>query len=313
MNRIQPLLNRILPISTAVNALGKINPSLKKFFSHAATWGYPAEEALEFLRTQFEGSGREEETKRLKEGMAKGDLRPDQKASLAQREHDATPINMSKGLAGMAGKAGMAGLGATALQGLGNQPQSQPSIKREALQPDEVLNEDIEAQQIGFSPDKRRGLSAPVDQGDTINMASPHQLRAQQAMDKRQGTSESESPISMGSESRVPIMEQPFDLETLQAQYPDLYKFIVGKMQKGTDPSQIATVAKVRFAQPVTEIEQMIQTPFGQFLEETISMRRPTRGSMQAQQGQQQSGAKSQLLQTIAEATQIMQGLRGGR
>ena len=119
ITRILPLLNKLLPKNLAVKGLSKIDPRIGKFIANATSAGYAADEALDYLRNQFEPNENQ-------------NLRPDQIASQKR-------LNQSDELKGLAGTAlktglGVAGIGAIP-QVIGNlfqgQEQEQPTAQEQ--------------------------------------------------------------------------------------------------------------------------------------------------------------------------------------
>lgn len=97
LNRILPLLNRILPNNVASKGLSKINPRFGKFITNAAMAGYGIEETLDFLRDQFESN------------EEKG-LRPDEAAAQKRIKQSGLPQDIVK--AGAKTALGTAGISA---------------------------------------------------------------------------------------------------------------------------------------------------------------------------------------------------------
>lgn len=104
ISQILPFLKASIPYALAVKGLEKVDPRMKNFFTQAAAAGWGANEALDFLRNKFEGSGNKNERSRLETGSEKGTLRPDEAAGLAQIEQRERPMDLAqKGLAGAVG------------------------------------------------------------------------------------------------------------------------------------------------------------------------------------------------------------------
>lgn len=140
-------------------------------------------------------------------------------------------------------------------------------------------------------PQEEENMEAQV-QGNQPQQQMPQQ--EQQSQEMQQQPQQPQAP--------------QFDLETFQAQYPELYNFIVEKMQKGKGLSQAATIAKVRFGPQISEIEKMVNAPFPNFLEMAFGQRGPQmQGGMQSQ-GQGMSPSNQALL----DAIQFVRQSRGG-
>lgn len=112
LNRITPLLNRLVPVGLAYKGLQKLDPRIGKFLSGAAGAGYGAEEAIDFMRDKYapdQNSG--------------GQLRPDEAASNQQVENSKFIPKLAAGAAGAA-LGGVGGLAAgTAFDALTGEEQ----------------------------------------------------------------------------------------------------------------------------------------------------------------------------------------------
>jgi len=123
INRILPLLNKIVPLGLAAKGLEKINPKMKSFFSGAVAAGYTANEAMDFLRDQF-SSGVEQQKS--------GSLRPDEQAGINRRKQEEAPARIAQGIGTLAAGA-LGGVGASALTGLGQSAmQDSQSTEKES-------------------------------------------------------------------------------------------------------------------------------------------------------------------------------------
>lgn len=119
-----------------------------------------------------------------------------------------------------------------------------------------------------------------------------------------EGTSEiqkqEESPTSIADENTQP----QFDLETLQAEYPQLYKDLITKVQKGHPAEKAATLAKVKFPKEISEIAKKIGADFNSWFAQALRGRQPTPNN-------QGSGARSQILQGIGQLSDVLSKLGG--
>ena len=105
---IAPLLSKLIPAPLAIKGLSKLNSKVGKFIFDATAYGYGADQILDYLRNQFEGTNQSKERSRLESGSPS--LRPDELASLEQMKQREAPSRLlQKGIATAAGLSG--GLG----------------------------------------------------------------------------------------------------------------------------------------------------------------------------------------------------------
>lgn len=122
IDKIKSLINPLVPIGLAVKGLEKINPKMKAFFGGATAAGYSANEAMDFLRSEF-GS------KQNQFGN-----RPDEEAAMNRSEHERAPERLAKGAAiGAAGILG--GIGGAALGGLAAGSDEQQPTQQQSTNP----------------------------------------------------------------------------------------------------------------------------------------------------------------------------------
>jgi len=159
----------------------------------------------------------------------------------------------------------------------------------------------------------KRVIAAGTGLGSRSLLSSSGQADqdAEQQMPQQEMMSETaEVQTPQGTE-----MVQEYDLEALQAQHPDLYKTLIAKMQKLKDPSLATSAAKVRFGPQMSEIEEIIKKPFGDWFSEMISMRTggtPTQrqtAPSQRQQGGSSSNVRNDILSGLASLEQTLNRL----
>lgn len=130
INRILPLLNKIVPIGIAAKGLEKINPKMKSFFSGALAAGYTADQAMDFLRDQFSPS----------QEKATSSLRPDEESAINRKEYEEAPSKVAQGLGTLAAGS-LGGLAGAALTGAGKlaEENNQTSEPERSIQPGAFL------------------------------------------------------------------------------------------------------------------------------------------------------------------------------
>ncbi len=119
LQRILPLLNRLLPVGLAYKGLQKIDPRIGKFLVTSAAGGIAMETSLDYLRQKF-GAETDDE-KLLQQRKSSGQIRPDEEA--AQRQ-----IQNSKQIPNAIGQAASlaTGLGTGAISSaIGDEEQAQ--------------------------------------------------------------------------------------------------------------------------------------------------------------------------------------------
>lgn len=147
INRILPLLNKLLPNDIAFKGLQKLDPRIGRFLNIAGA-AYGADAALDFLRNKFQGSPQVDQSQ----------MRPEEQAAQAQIANSRQLPNFIMGTAkGIAGGAGLAGLGAQALGSITDQeipmggPTDNPIKKFQDSYPD-IANALISTMQQGQPP-----------------------------------------------------------------------------------------------------------------------------------------------------------------
>ncbi len=137
INRILPLLNKLIPPALAVKGLSKVDSRVSNFLTSAAAAGYGTDLALDFLRNQFEAPGERTEKERLERGASQGTLRPDEMAAREQlRQSGNVPNALQKGASIGAGllAGGIPGAVASAAGSLGGQEEEQQQMQRQPQQ-----------------------------------------------------------------------------------------------------------------------------------------------------------------------------------
>ena len=104
------LLSPYIPIGLAMKGLEKSNPKVKSFLGGAASAGYSANEAIDFLRNEFSSPGNKEVRAQT------GHLRADEEAGKRRLEHEQAPQRLAQGAAAL-GAGALGGLGSAALTG----------------------------------------------------------------------------------------------------------------------------------------------------------------------------------------------------
>ena len=88
IERIIPLLNKVVPSAIAFKGLQKLDPRIGKFFTQAQEKGYGQDEIMEFMRNEFQGGGEQDQR-----------LRPDERSAQRQVEQSRNQGQAIKGLA----------------------------------------------------------------------------------------------------------------------------------------------------------------------------------------------------------------------
>lgn len=109
MDRVLPLLNKLVPVGLAVKGLERINPKIKSFFGGAIAAGYSADQAMDFLRENLSGS---------QMNQPSAGSRPDEQAAFNRRQQEELPGRVAQGV-GALGAGAIGGLGASALTSAG--------------------------------------------------------------------------------------------------------------------------------------------------------------------------------------------------
>lgn len=150
IDRIAPLLNKVVPTALAVKGIQKVNPRLGKFLTSAVASGFGMDEAIDFLRNRFGNQQGEKFKAQLQEKGRQGKLRPDEEAAQESiRQSERTPNAIGTGArlgATLAG--GIGGLVSSAL--LGEDSQQAQSTEQQQEQPQS--KDPLELLQ-GYSPE----------------------------------------------------------------------------------------------------------------------------------------------------------------
>ncbi len=144
---IAPLLSKLIPAPLAIKGLSKLNSKVGKFIFDATAYGYGADQILDYLRNQFEGTHQTQERSRLESGSPS--LRPDELSSLEQMKQREAPSRLlQKGIATAAGLSG--GLGGMEENEMQNQQPKE--VSRSTTQVTPLQEEQMEPPQKRQSP-----------------------------------------------------------------------------------------------------------------------------------------------------------------
>lgn len=325
---IDPLLNNLLPAALAVKGISKLNPKFQSFITSALAAGYSADQALDYLRSQINPEGQQEQEQDLRRAAARGNARPDELAALQEIGREDLPADIFGGVA----KLGAAALGGKLGAGLG---------RKGAISPYQVLPPESAAMQLP-APAQRpqigmqeRGFtmkpSPPTPQGPIAGAAPPP--RAQ--LPGPTGMVPSGGEVAGGGLT-------PFDF---LAQYdPNLAQTMLYNIQNGLPPDKAAKVAKgaTIFHDPIKEIEEDTGETFEEFIQRLFGGKKKSKargkgleaqapeaamgggGGLGVTQGNQappdqarsqampQGANRNQRMQQMAAILQGLQGLRRG-
>lgn len=125
INRILPLLNRIVPNNISFKGLQKLDPRIGRFLNIAGA-AYGADAAVDFLRNKFQGDSQTNTSQ----------MRPEEAAAQAQIANSRELPNFLMGTGkALAGGAGLASIGAQALDTLGStDDQIQKGVFQDPIQ-----------------------------------------------------------------------------------------------------------------------------------------------------------------------------------
>ena len=143
---------KFMPASLARQALEKVNPGFKNYFSKALAYGVDANRALDFLSERFESDAQKEHRNQLDKGAANQTLRPDEMVSRSQMQNADIPGKLLKtGLSAVTG-----GL----LGGAGGSEQDNNVAQSKSAQPSEreIANQKLNQQESALNADERRRL-----------------------------------------------------------------------------------------------------------------------------------------------------------
>jgi hypothetical protein len=164
ITKVLPFLNKLIPSGLAFKGLSKVNPKIGKYLSAVTAAGYSADEALGYLREQFQG-----------EEPQQG-LRPDEQAANA-RVSQGSQIPRALGKAAQIG-AGAAGIGAVGtalpqvLSGLfGGKEQQAPTPENQQAQQQQQAQQPQEEPSIlhQFAPKLASLVEESFGSGRTID------------------------------------------------------------------------------------------------------------------------------------------------
>lgn len=165
MQKILPLLSRLIPVDLAKRALEKKIPSMNNYFAGMAASGYGLDTALDFLRDQFEPI----------EGQ---NLRADEKSAAKQVQQSQLVPNLAKGLGKAALGGATAGVAASAIPTvIGNlfqekekAPKEKSELSRESLQ--KQFEEGYQEKSLAeMAPDIYDEISFDVSNGLSLDEA----------------------------------------------------------------------------------------------------------------------------------------------
>lgn len=229
---------KFLPSSLVLKGLSKINPKFKNFFTQAASYGYDADRALEYLASKFKSPGETQFKDELDRGASQGTLRPDEAVARQGIQSAELPGKIARGIASFGG---------AALSGSRNGEEEQEA------QPISYTTEHPSTfDEPNFGPTiVKHGKEMPAKFGSKLNVLSQ---RAQSAPPER-----SYNP-----------------LEGLQ-KYPALAKFIQKEASAGSDAMTIAAKAKKsKMLNPIVKkVETEADEPFESLLSRIVGERKP--------------------------------------
>jgi len=107
---------KYLPASLGVKFLEKLNPKFKNYFTTAASYGFDANRALDYVKDRFENEASKTFKGQLQQGAQAGTLRPDEKSAKRQIENAELPGKVARSAAAFGGAALAGGLPALAGQ-----------------------------------------------------------------------------------------------------------------------------------------------------------------------------------------------------
>lgn len=158
------LVSPYLGSALAVAGLGKLDPTLQKFFGYGAAAGYGTDQILDFLRSRMEGEGHAALKNKLEEGSQEGTLRPDERASKERMRQNQIGPDIAQGAiaAGAGLGAGIAGAGLGPMKQLlqGRGSQTQPQIAQQPQNP-VAASSPSQQQQPQNSPPSASAPSTP--------------------------------------------------------------------------------------------------------------------------------------------------------
>lgn len=204
IKNILSLTNKLVPSYLGLKGLEKLNPKLQRFITSSAGAGYGADAVMDFIRDRMQGSSAKAEKNRLEEGLHKGNLRPDEKASLqeinnSQQKTDTFQKAASTGI-GLAG-----GLALNAVEGLGGlassneePPSDMPQQEKELL-PGQQSLEDILWQRA------QQGKTKVGDPDVTEFLKTAHQLIKYRGLNDRREFDQLWNQFRQMKESGLPI------------------------------------------------------------------------------------------------------------
>ena len=151
---IMPLLNaaKLLPPDLIVKGLEKINPKFKNFFTTAASYGYGANRAIDYLVDRFTNPGQKQFQEQLDKGAAEGTLRPDEGVARGQMASHALPGQLARGAISLGGAGILGAIGSES---------SEPQQQQEAGDFQNVIAQ--------FSPELASILDKAYAAGHTID------------------------------------------------------------------------------------------------------------------------------------------------
>lgn len=289
---IAPILNaaKYIPSSMVLQGLAKINPKFKNFFTEAATYGYDATKALDYLSSKFSSSGEEQFKRQLEEGAQQNTLRPDEASSLSQIRGQEMPGKILRGALGYGGAAisGLQGSSSSQDQSQGQQQQNQEQQQEEEYNP------------LAIGAISGNAGSKPSPMSQSINdqiRSAPQTGRSPSAMSKN---------INDEIRSAKPQQRSYDPLAGLQ-KYPELLQFIQEEQSKGGNAHSITS--KARKSAKLGTFINVIEQEVGEAFENVLARLMGT----QSQQGQKPQGNSTPAMDEFISYLGQFEKLRSGR
>ena len=133
------------PVAAARKALGKINPLFNSYFSKALTYGYSANQAMDYLNDRFSSSSNKDYENQLESSARNGSIRPDEDVNRTELNREKIPGKIARTAITAA-----TGLSLGSDDGSSGSPPIQPDMEM-AKKPEsplsmEAIGRDVEAQ-----------------------------------------------------------------------------------------------------------------------------------------------------------------------
>jgi len=235
---------KLIPASTAVKALSKVDKRFKNYFASAAAYGLDVNRAVDFVSDRFsqdneEGRIQKKPAPTLEEKTALQNIQTSQRI----------PRNLKTAASFAAG-----GL-------LGETPEEEPQTQEAVptLSPQQQLAQKVgkASNAIGAAERSYTGMATPVIAGRAIAQAqqAPHRLQA--ALKAKNGPQ-----ATPQAPQQTQTAGTPFDM--LKRNSPEIGAFMESEMKKGRSPYEAAAAARAKKAlqEPITKLEAQAQVPF---------------------------------------------------